>query len=1064
MTIQQTPLWKEDEISQIPALQLLQNIGYTYLTPTEVTKARLNKESNVLLEEILDSQLRKINKIHFKNDIHDFSDNNIKQGIQSIKDIIFDGLVRTNQKIYDLLTLGKSLEQIVGGDRKSFTLQYFDFKEIKNNVFHVAEEFSVERAGSKETYRPDIVLFVNGIPLGVIECKKPDSKDPIDSALSQMLRNQGEDGIPKLFTYTQLLMVTSRTDSLYATTGTSKKFWAHWLEKEDPTKIVNVLINKPLSTNQKERLFSDRFKYVRDYFDTLEKEGRVATIQDMTIYSLFRPDRLIELFERFTVFDGGEKKIARYQQYFAIKNTINRITHIQGGKRTGGVIWHTQGSGKSLTMVMLAKAIAMEPSIRNPRIVVVTDRVELDKQIKDNFKNCGLDVERAETGKDLAEILIQEKASIVTTIINKFEAVLNRSGYKNPSSEIFVLVDEGHRTQYGVFNTNMLRVFPNGCFIALTGTPLLKKDKSTAVKFGGIIDKYTIDQAVRDKAVVPLLYEGRLVLQDVNQKTIDIWFEKSSENLTPEQKSDLKKKFSTSNQLNKAEQKIKTIAYDVSYHFRDNPNFVGMKGQLTAPSKIAALKYKKYFDECGIVSTEVLISSPDLREGYENTEDDVSGEVQAFWKKMMSRFGKPEAYDEQLRTAFKNSDDPQIIIVVDKLLTGFDAPKNTVLYICRSLKEHTLLQAIARVNRLYEGKEFGYVIDYYGVLGKLDDALDMYSNEALAEFEKEDLIGTFTHIAKEVEKLPQKHSELWDIFKTIKNKLDPEQYEQLLSDEAIRTKFKNALSSFARTLAIALSTVEFMEKAPADKIKMYKNDLGFFEKLRRSVIQRYAEVIDYKEYATKIEKLIDLYVTSDEVIKTTDLVNIFDKEKFEQTVEQIKGDRAKAETIINRTKKTITEKMADDPAFYSKFSKMLQDVIDAYQNQRLSDAEYLKKAGEIMEAVRTRTGDEIPELLKTRDVARAFYGIALGVITDKNSSPNLVSTTAVEIALKIENIIQERVQVDWTIKVDVQNSMKNAIEDFLYKLSDEKGFPLSFQEMDQIIEKSIDVAKHRYNK
>ncbi len=1061
----QAPIWKEDELSQVPALQLLQALGYTYLTPVEVMKARLNKESNVILEEVLDSQLRKLNRIQFKGETIEFSDSNIKQGIQSIKDVMFDGLVRTNQKVYDLLTLGKSFEQIVGGDRKSFTLQYFDFKNINNNVFHVAEEFSVERTSSKETYRPDIILFVNGIPLGVIECKSPNVKDPLDQAISQMVRNQQDAGIPKLFTYAQLLLAVSFNDARYATTGTSPKFWAAWREERDHNDEISRLINRPLSDEVKARLFSDRFRYVRKHFDALEREERLVTAQDQAIYSLCRPDRLMELFERYILFDAGEKKIARYQQYFAIKKTMNRITHVQGGKRTGGVIWHTQGSGKSLTMVMLAKAIAMEPTIKNPRIVVVTDRVELDTQIKNNFKNCGIDAERAETGKDLAEKLEEEKATVITTIINKFEAVLNRSGYKNPSHEVFVLVDEGHRTQYGVFNTNMQRVFPNACFLALTGTPLLHKDKSTSAKFGGIIDEYSIDKAVKDKAVVPLLYEGRLVFQDVNQKAIDTWFERISEKLTPEQKRDLKKKFSTADQLNKAEQKIRSIAYDVSLHFKDNPNFVGMKGQLTAPNKTSALKYKKYFDECGMVSTEVLISPPDMREGFEEADDEsATGEVQAFWQKMMKRFGKPEVYDEQLRNSFKHSDDPQIIIVVDKLLTGFDAPKNTVLYICRSLKEHSLLQAIARVNRLCEGKEYGYIIDYYGVLGKLDEALDMYSSEALAAFDRGDLDGTLTNVTKEVEKLPQRHSDVWELFKSIKNKRDPEQYEQLLADEALRVKFKNALSAYARNLALAVSTVEFMEKTPPDQISTYKQDLGFFEKLRLSVIQRYAEVIDYKEYAAKIEKLIDTYVTSEEVAPTTELVNIFDKAKFDETVAQVEGDRAKAETILNRTKKTISEKMADDPAFYSKFSKMLQDVIDAYQQKRLSDAEYLKKANDIMDAVRNRTGDEVPDALKARDVAKAFYGITLEVVTVKVADASQAKELSVEVALKIDELIQSKIQVDWVVKVDVQNSMRNAVEDFLYKLADERGLVFSFEEIDQIIERSIDVAKHRYSR
>lgn len=1062
-----TPIWKEDELSQIPALQLLQNLRYAYLTPQEALKARLNKESNVILEEILDVQLRKINGIHFKGNRYEFSDANIKQGIQAIKDVVFDGLVRTNQKIYDLLTLGKSLEQIVEGDRKSFTLHYFDFKNIENNVFHVTEEFVVPRPAGQDTasYRPDLVIFVNGIPLCVIECKRPDIKDPLDEAISQMVRNQKDDGIPKLFLYSQILLALSKTEAKYATTGTGAKFWAIWREEKNVDDRIATLINKPLSLQQKDKLFSDRFDYVRDYFDVYDAGTRFVTEQDRLIYSLLKPERLMELFERYIVFDAGEKKIARYQQYFTVKSTMDRIVHVQGGKRTGGVIWHTQGSGKSLTMVMMAKAIAMEPRIRNPKIVVVTDRVELDEQIEKNFRNCGADVRRAETGGDLAKILVQDRSTIVTTIINKFEAVLNKAGYKNDSPDIFILVDEGHRSQYGVFNVNMTRVFKNACYIAFTGTPLLKKDKTTAAKFGGIIEPaYTIDQAVKDKAVVPLLYEGRLVYQEVNRKAIDSWFERISEGLTKEQKKDLKKKFSTSDQLNEAEQKIRCIAYDVSDHFSKNWQGTGFKGQLTAPSKSAALKFKKYFDECGQISTEVLISAPDMREGNEEVDEENPQDVQAFWKKMMTRFGRADEYDKQMRNQFKNGEQPEIIIVVDKLLTGFDAPRNTILYICRSLKEHSLLQAIARVNRLCEGKEFGYIIDYYGVLGKLDEAISMYSAEALKSFDADDLVGILAQTSQEVATLPQKHSDLWDLFKTIKNKLDAEQYEQLLSDEALRAKFKEALSAYARTLGIALANAEFMEKAPAEKIKMYKNDLGFFEKLRRSVIQRYSDAIDYKEYAKRVEKLIDTYVTSDEVQKTTELVSIFDKDNFDRTVAGAVGDRAKAETIINRVKKTIHDNMQEDPAFYGKFSKMLEDIIAAYQEKRFSDAELLQKATDVMEGVRSRTDQDIPDVLKMRDEARAFYGICLQILHDKVGLGEMGQGIVVDLALRIDDIVRDNVKVDWTTHVDVQNKMKNEIEKYIYGLMDKSGLKVTFEEMDHVIEQSIDIAKHRYRR
>ncbi len=1056
------PSFKEDLISQLPALHLLQNVGYSYLTPEQALEYRSGRFGNVLLENILEAQLHKINSIWFKGKEHRFTDNNIRQGIQALRDVMYDGLVRTNEKIFDLLTLGKSLEQTIDGDKKSFTLQYIDWEHIENNVFHITEEFAVERSGSTEKYIPDLVLFVNGIPFCVIECKRPDSKDPIDEAKSQFKRNQRDDGIPKLFTFAQLLVAISKNEAYYATVDTPPKFWAIWKEDKDVSKEVSTLINKPLAEPQKKALFRDRAKYVEQYFRDLEGSERKPTEQDKAIYCLCRPERLLELTREFIVFDAGEKKVARYQQYFAVKNSIARVETVDtDGKRAGGVIWHTQGSGKSLTMVMLTKAIALHKQIRNPKIIVVTDRIELDEQIEGNFANCGIEVVRADTGAHLINLLKEEKAQIITTVINKFESVLARSDYKNPSPDIFVLVDESHRTQYGVANARMQKVFPKGCYIGFTGTPILKKDKNTIQRFGGFIDRYTIDQAVADKAVVPLLYEGRLVFQDVNEKSIDTWFEKLSSPLTPEQKKTIKRRFSSNQHLNATEQKIRCVAYDASLHFKNNWQGSGFKGQITVPTKASAILYKKYFDECGLVSTEVLISPPDMREGYEQTTEDKVPEVQAFWKRMMDRFGNSDTYDRQLRNLFKNNEDPEIIIVVDKLLTGFDNPKNVVLYIAQSLKEHSLLQAIARVNRLCEGKEYGYIIDYFGVLGRLDEALNMYS--AFADFDDEDIAGTLTDISKVVSELPQKHSDLWDVFKEVSNKKDLEEYELLLGDAYKREVFRTRLSAFARTLGVALSSLEFNLHTPEEKINDYRRDLVFFENLRKTVIQRYSDdKLDYKEYSKKIEGLLNTYVTADEVKPTTPLVNIFDKDSFERVLKDCKTSRSKAETILNRTKKTISEKYDEDPEFYERFSKLIEKTLVDYRQKRIDEADLLSSAVKHMESVRTRTGDDTPEALKTRDVAKAFYGVTMKVFEGKEDLLKKEPELAVDIALHIDDVIKEKLRVDWVLNSDVQNNMKNSIEQYLYHLQDTKGLTLSFDEMDSLIDKSINIAKTRY--
>src|SRR3972149_2730325 len=373
--------FNEKYLSQIPALQLLINLGYEYLPPDKAFKARQGKSGNVLLEVVMQEQLKKINRIRYKGREFLFSEENIQSAMQKLKNIKYDGLLKTNEAVYDLLTLGTALEQAIEGDSKSFNLRFIDWQNWKNNVFHVTAEFSVERTRSNETARPDIVLFVNGIPLAVIECKAADVE--INQAVSQSIRNQRDEYIPRLFTYAQLVMGINKNGAKYATAGTPAKFWAAWQEKADKEGSTSSLANKPLSIEKKDLLFQGEFAEARRFFDALESEGnRQLTEQDRTIYSLLRPERLMELSYKFTVFDAGIKKIARYQQYFAVKRIIDHVKQLDvDGTRKGGIVWHTQGSGKSLTMVWLARSMVLDQDISNPRIVLVTDRGGPAKQL-----------------------------------------------------------------------------------------------------------------------------------------------------------------------------------------------------------------------------------------------------------------------------------------------------------------------------------------------------------------------------------------------------------------------------------------------------------------------------------------------------------------------------------------------------------------------------------------------------------------------------------------------------------------------------------------------------------
>jgi type I restriction enzyme R subunit len=1001
-----------------------------------------------------------------------FSDANIENGIQALKDMpMNEGYIAACEQAYNLLTLGKALEQSIDGDKKSFTLQYIDWQDIRNNVFHVTEEYSVMRSTSKEHYRPDIVLFVNGIPFCIIECKRPDMKEPIAQAVSQQLRNQHEDGIRNLYVYAQCLLSSSTNEAKFATNGTPEKFWAIWHEKfnnkeeeEQYGKYLQVIKDQPLSFDQKNKLFAERFKYVRTYFDALESEKILPVIQDDYIVSLCKPERLLDLAYNFTLFDDGEKKIARYQQFFVIKKAMKRIRSMEGGKRKGGVIWHTQGSGKSLTMVILAQAIALDKSILNPKIILVTDRVDLDEQITGTFRKCGMFVENATTGQRLVDLLESKSDAVVTTVINKFEAAVRKIGKPLENPNIFVLVDEGHRTQHGMFNINMQKTLPNACFIAMTGTPLFKKDKNTALKFGGIIDEYTVDRAVKDKAVVPLLYEGRHAKQVVHENAVDDYFNLISEPLTEYQKADLKKKMSRADHLNAAEQKIYAIAWDLSLHFRNNfQHSTPFKGQLVCDRKENAIKYKTCLDDIGIVTSEVLISPPDDREGEDSSFGETPDRVKRFWKKMMDEHGSPKRYEKNIISRFKHQPNPEVIIVVDKLLTGFDEPKNIVLYLTRKLQGHSLLQAIARVNRVFTDKDYGYIIDYYGVIEQLDDALQLYSS--FEDFDLDDLGSTLTNIIDEVKKLPQLHSELWDIFKTIANKRDAEAYQQFLKDESIRVVFYDKLLAFARILKLAFSSIQFHRETDDKIINRYKEDLAFFLKLRSAVLQRYSDDIEYRQYEGQIQKLIDTHVQTDGVKPITELVNIFEKERFEEEVEKTVGTAAKADKIASRTAKHITEKMEEDPAFYKKFSEMLKETIEAHEYGRITDALKLQKVTEIMNAVLSHTDADIPESLSGHEVAKAFFGIAKESLTNKFTDETVLKSISADIAIAADEIIKQHIIVDWQVKIDVPKRMFHLIGDYLIdEVRDKYHLQMSFEEIDGISERIIDVAKIRYKK
>ena len=1052
-TLSRVKEYDEMNISQIPALEVLNKIGYTIISPEKAEQMRGNLY-NVVLKDILYERLTAINSFEFKGCTYKFSEKNIQQAILDIDEALTDGLIKTNEKIYDTLILGRSYPESLSemDGTKSFNLNYIDWENPENNVFHVVEEFSVEREDGQGTVRPDIVSFINGIPFGVIECKK--ASISISQGISQMLRNQGKEYIPQLFKFVQIVMVTNKNETQYATTGTPKKFWSLW--KEDKESIEYKWFEETLA-------------------ETVT--CRIPTVQDKNIISLFHPRRVIEIIRFFTLYDKNVKKIARYQQYFAIKEIIRTIEETdRNGNRQSGVIWHTQGSGKSLTMVMLSRYILSQFADIHPQVLVITDRIELDSQIHQTFNHSRLRAERAISGRHLVELINNNGADIITSLVHKFDTA---SKHQKPvkSKNIFVLIDESHRTQYGELNIKMKKVFPNACYLGFTGTPLMKKDKSTMKKFGGrMIHKYTIKDGVEDGAIVPLLYEGRLVEQTVNRNAIDKRIEMITRNLAEKQAEELKKKWSKFEAIASSEQRIRLIADDIYIHYTKFYKGTFAKAMLATASKFDAIRYKESFDEYGDLKTAIVISPPDQREGYDEVDEEPKDRVLKFWNKMMEAYSDPQKYEDHIKSEFIDGDELEILIVVDKLLTGFDAPRASVLYVDKPMKEHTLLQAIARVNRLYEGKDFGLIVDYRGLIQELDSAMRTYSGAGLENFDGKDLEGALVDVISIVGKLRESYSNVVAIFKGIKNKQDKEEYELLLGDEALRNDFYNQLSNFGKYLGIALESEHVYNAIGEEDIKLYKREFKFYQELRASVKLRYSDTIDHKEYEAKMRNLMDTYIAAEDIIQITAPVDILNEKEFEDELMRLGSPRAKADAIRTRMTKRISEKWDENPAYYKKFSERIEEIIEQYKEKRISELEYLEKMRNVMNDFRKGySGTTYPEKIKHNIHAQAFYGVVKEVLEDERYYEAGITELVAEdgpiynyegiladIAMEVDVIIERHCKVDWHDNPDVHKKISQEIDELLY-LVKKKHFPkMTFDQIDTMIENIKTVALRRY--
>ena len=1022
----------EVNASQKPAIALLQSMGYTYISPEDCEKQR-GSRYHVLLKDFLRGQLRRLNRYSYAGAENEFSAANIERAMEELDEPLTDGLVRTSEKIYDALLLGKSYPETVGGGKSlSFNLKYIDWEHPENNLFHVTEEFAVESQDKLHNARPDIVLFINGIPFAVIECKAPHIS--VDQAVEQMIRNQQADYIPQLFKYAQIVMATNKNAVKYATAGTPKKFWSVW--KEQDTAFLDSRLAQ---------LVADR----------------APTEQDRNIISLFSRERLMELTRYFVLFDANVKKICRYQQYFAIREIIKTIAQQDSkGNRQSGVIWHTQGSGKSLTMVMLAKYILMELAVCNPRVVIVTDRKELDGQIAATFAHTRLNPARATSGRHLVELVTNGKADVITTIINKFNTA-ERLEAKNNSRDVFVLIDESHRSNYGSMAAKMRTVFPNACYIGFTGTPLMKREKNTLTKFGKLIHKYTIQDGVEDGAIVPLIYEGRFVEQKVDEENIDMWFQQTTKRLTDPQKEDLRRKWSSIRRLTSTDARIKRIALDINNHFLLGFKDTGFKAMLATNYKRDAIRYLKCFEQFGDLNCAVVISPPDMRESVDDIDEGTDNMVIEYWEKMMKQFGDADTYEEAMKNKFCDGE-IDILIVCSKLLTGFDAPVCQVLYIDKELKEHGLLQAIARTNRLHDGKEYGLIVDYRGLIQKLDAAMDMYSGAGLENFEGGDLRGVVIDVLDALGQLRTAYTNLIDLFADVKDLSDTEAVEVSLAEEKKREQFYNLLCVFGRALNLVMNSEQAYAALPGEERKKYQDRFVFFSKVRRSVKIRYCDAIDNREYEPLMQNLLDTHLSVAGLKQITNPVDILNKDDFERELEELGSLRAKADAITSRLSKSISAKYEENPAYYDSFSKRIKDALDQYKEKVISEAEYLAKMRSIMEDYHSgKSSVSYPERIKHNVHAQAFYGVITALLDDAQVD-GMTPDFAAEIAEEITAIIAKHSRVDWTNNQTIHNRISQDIDDLFYAYEKNRGLVLSFDLIDKVIENVKTVALRRF--
>lgn len=1047
-------IFNERPESQDRALKVLEKLGYN-IVPRSDAEAKRGSRKAVLFEDELQSFLSK-RTYSFGNETRFFSGGSIAAAIRSLNIQSAAGLYAANKEISDMLCFGKSLEETLpDGTKQSFDISYIDFAHPENNVFQVTDEFEVERPNGKFA-RPDLVVLINGIPVVVIECKK--SGVDVMEGVTQNIRNWGNDYIPQLFRYSQLVLAVNPDKVLYGTCGTPAKYFVSWHE--------------------------DAKVWQNEWCKKCSPDGTVRE-QDRALISLLHPERLLDIVRNFIIYDNNAKKICRYKQYFAVKKCMDRLLLKDGKNTRNGVVWHTQGSGKTITMIMLTKLILRESMkkdspIKNPRFIMVTDRINLDKQIRDNFIHTQMSPHRAKTGKGLIELLDNEGNTVITSLVNKFEAAVKQE-YCNPGSNIFLFIDEGHRTQYGRLNLYMNKVLPNAAKIAFTGTPLIKapsksdkrnieKSKNTYEKFGPLIDKYTLQDAIDDKVTVPIVYEGRVIPQSVTSEQINNHLKHITIGLSEEARKDLETKYSRFIALAQTAPRLNMIAFDLHEHFLSYVKPKRYKAILTCSSRAAAVEMFYKLRDLGGITPAVVITPNSAKEGddEENTPQTLKI-IGDFFRKEVDPLYKNnyDAYEDSVTGEFVDPEGKiDLLIVKDKLLTGFDAPVAAVLYVDKKLQDHTLLQAIARVNRVYDNKDFGLIVDYIGIFKKLNSALDLYSDEqsGMNTFEPSEIENAVSAVLDEKGRLEKAYQNLWDIFKGIsKNETVANIWQEQLRDDAVRKDFYEKLSTFAKLVDFMFSNYELYEAIGDKTAEAYRKDYLFFKKLKDSVSLRFNDSVDFSKYEDGIRHLLNTYVNAEDAKIIIEPLDILNKDKMEEQLARLGSKEAKAEAIQTRQVEVLETSCYEDPIRYMTFMERIQKTIQDYMAERDSE-KYLSAMEHLAEDYRAgRNSVDYPEVIMDDGYAKSFFGaICSGVKKATGVAEYTSSESLGKLALEIKRIVSSNAKRDWRDNVIVHRNIKKELDDLLFDYLEENKLDWSLDTIDIIIDEILMVAKRVY--